>query len=119
MTTTTRNSTSDDKLALLTTNHNYFVRQTISTVCGLVILSLIYLFILLMCLPNLERAATDSTYANTGVFVILASLGFLVLVIVQVSKLITLHAKITSIEDSFIFVINGEPTYSMHKLSKK
>lgn len=88
----------NNKTLLITANHNYFVRQTISTFCGLIILSLIYLFILIMCQPNLERAAVDSTYENTGIFVILASLGYLALVVVQVGKLISLHAKVTAIE---------------------
>lgn len=40
---------STDKTLLLTANHNYFVRQAISTFCGLVILTFIYAFIAIMC----------------------------------------------------------------------
>ena len=78
---------STDKTLLLTTNHNYFVRQAISTFCGLVILTFIYAFIAIMC--------------SSG-FLLFSSLVYLLIVIVQISKIIFLHARVTAVEKELV-----------------
>lgn len=122
MATIKQENTTDDKAALLATNHRYFIRQTISTACGLVIISLIFMFIMMMCSATITSNANSlrpSDMTGTTAFMIAACIGYLVLFVIQLAKIISLHAKVTNIEDSFIFVVNGEPAYSMHKLGKK
>lgn len=94
----------------LAANHRYFVRQTISTLCGLAIVSFVYVFLVSICQPNLARASLSSAYEGTVSFVIFISLFYLALVIMQLAKLITLHGKITAVEKANVanHIANGK-----------
>lgn len=94
--------TVNDKELLLATNHRYFVRQTVSTVCGLIILTFIYAFIAIMCSSTIAGGATSAGVSSSSGFLLFASLIYLALVTVQISKIITLHAKVTEVEKELV-----------------
>lgn len=93
---------STDKTLLLTTNHNYFVRQAISTFCGLVVLTFIYAFIAIMCSSTIIEGATAAGVSSSSGFLLFSSLIYLLIVIVQISKIIALHAKVTAVEKELV-----------------
>lgn len=85
---------------ILATNHRYFVRQTITTGCVILLLTICYV-ILLSAAPSVAG------------WVILLSLVYLVIVLIVVYRLTKMHADVTAAESECV-----EGSYYNHKLKK-
>lgn len=108
----------DDRALLLATNHRYFVRQVVSVVCELLLVSLICAVFFGLCLAITGGASSESTIIVT-VLMVLASLGYLALFVWEVTRIIKLHKQVTQVEDACIFSIDGEEWESVHQSINK
>lgn len=108
----------DDRSLLLATNHRYFMREVVAIVCELSLTSVIYAFFVWMCLVLTGAGASDGAVVGT-IFVCLASLAYLALIIFELAKVISLHKKVTRVEDACIFTIDGEEWDSVHQMLEK
>ncbi len=108
----------DDRALLLATNHRYFVRQVVAAVCELLLVGLICAAFFALCLAITSGTSTGGNLIVV-MLLVLASLGYLALFIWEVRKIITLHHKVTQVEDACIFSIDGEEWESVHQAANK
>lgn len=116
-------NSNEDIMLLLATNHRYFLRETVATVCRLVILGFICTIATFIC-SGLAAAMTASVRGDTAAAVgfyglaIILWIIYLVVAIVYVARLLTLHKEITKVEDSFNFEIDGQVIETIHEQSR-
>ena len=100
----------DNEKVVLQVNHNYFMRETIATLAKIFLVSLGYAFIVIIAYVALFSSTTSVTTTKSttdngaiaGIVVFGTSLAYLVIVITNVSHLISLHHRVTTEETTIL-----------------
>ena len=101
----------DKQLAVLITNHNYFVRTVITEVAKLLLTGVLVWIALVICTVFLEFSTDSSTLYSANVdatgmlcafIMIVLLVGYIAFLIVSVTKILKLHKTVTKVENKVL-----------------
>lgn len=101
----------DKQLAVLITNHNYFVRTVITEVVKLILTGILIWIALMIGAVYVELSSETSTLYSTGTdtvamfcafIMIVLVVGYIAFLIVSVTKILKLHKTVTKVENKVL-----------------
>ncbi len=100
----------DKQLAVLITNHNYFVRTVITEVVKLILTGILIWIALMIGAVYVELSSETSTLYSTtdtvamfcAFIMIVLVVGYIAFLIVSVTKILKLHKTVTKVENKVL-----------------